>query len=81
MYKRQDNPGQSALGIDIPQGFHVQVRRDESGFLPQNPCVDTEKELGYGERIGKLGSQIVYNQKVTVKDIGIGLLVASVLLL
>lgn len=43
-------------------------------FHAENPLVDTEEELGHRKGIGKLRTQIVDDQQITVEKIGVGLL-------
>ena len=55
--------------------LHIQIRGNQRGLFTQNPFIDTQEKLGYRKGIRQLRAQIVDDQQVTVKEIGVGLLV------
>ena len=66
------DPGEGSLGVSIQQLGHAQICGDDGGLATQDPFVDAEEELGGGETVGQLGSQIIDDQQIAVKYILMG---------
>ena len=64
------DPGKNAFRVGVTENIQPEVGGDDRGFSPCQSFVDAEKELGGDEGIGQLRTQIVDDQKVTVKNVG-----------
>ena len=62
------DPGKNTFRVGVSKDIQGQIGGYDRRFLPCQPFVETEKQLGIHKRIGQFCSKVIDDQKITVID-------------